>query len=73
MASVGARPVIAPRGEPLGTVMAAATAPGEREKLAMLAPFRPVPLEGLSGSRGFSRETAGLGGGHWQVTFRGGS
>ena len=53
--------------------MAAVAALGENEELVVLAPFEPVPLEGVLGSPGFSYEAAGLGGGDWQVTFRRGS
>ena len=73
MATIDARPIIAAGGEPFGTIMAAVAALGESEELVVLAPFEPVPLEGVLGSHGFSYEATGLGGGDWQVTFRRGS
>lgn len=73
MATVDARPIIAAGGEPFDTIMAAVAALGEHEELVVLAPFEPVPLEGVLGSQGFSYETADLGDGDWQVTFRRGS
>ena len=36
----------------------------------MLAPFEPVPLEGVLSSQGFSYDVVRLGDGDWQVTFR---
>lgn len=70
MATVDARPIIAAGDEPFDTIMSAATALGENEELVVLAPFEPVPLEGVLSSQGFSYESVDLGGGDWQVTFR---
>jgi uncharacterized protein (DUF2249 family) len=50
--------------------MTAVAALGEDEELVVLAPFEPVPLEGVLSARGFSYEATGLGDGGWQVTFR---
>jgi hypothetical protein len=36
----------------------------------VLAPFEPVPLEGVLGSQGFTYDVADLGDGNWRVTFR---
>jgi uncharacterized protein (DUF2249 family) len=73
MATVDALPIIAAGGEPFDTIMTAVAALAEHEELVVLAPFEPVPLEGVLGSQGFSYETADLGDGDWQVTFRRGS
>ncbi len=70
MATVDARPIIAAGGEPFETIMSAAAALGDGEELVVLAPFEPVPLEGVLSSQGFAYETRDLGGGDWQVTFR---
>jgi uncharacterized protein (DUF2249 family) len=70
MATVDARPIIASGDEPFETIMAAATALEEGEELVVLAPFEPVPLEGVLSSQGFSYEVEDLGQGDWQVTFR---
>ena len=70
MATVDARPMIAAGEEPFGTIMAAVAALPDGEELVILAPFEPVPLEGVLGSQGFSYDVAELGGGDWQVTFR---
>lgn len=70
MATVDARPIIAAGEEPFETIMAAAASLSDGEELVVLAPFEPVPLEGVLSSQGFSYEAAALGGGDWQVTFR---
>ena len=56
MATVDARPIIAAGGEPFDTIMSVVAALGEREELIVLAPFEPVPLEGVLSSQGFSYE-----------------
>lgn len=70
MATFDARPVIAAGGEPFDQIMAAVDGLAEDEELVVLAPFEPVPLEGVLSSRGFSCQATDLGGGDWQVTFR---
>ena len=70
MATFDARPVIAAGGEPFNDIMAAVATLGEDEELVVLAPFEPVPLEGVLSSRGFSYDATDLGGGDWRVTFR---
>jgi hypothetical protein len=70
MVTFDARPVIAAGGEPFNDIMAAAAALGENGEPVVLAPFEPVPLEGVLSARGFSYEATGLGDGGWQVTFR---
>lgn len=70
MAVVDARPIIAAGDEPFETIMAAVAGLGETEDLVVLAPFEPVPLEGVLSSQGFTYEAVSLGGEDWQVTFR---
>jgi hypothetical protein len=70
MATVDARPIIAAGGEPFDTIMAAVAGLAHSEELIVLAPFEPVPLEGVLSSQGFDYEAVDLGGGDWQVTFR---
>lgn len=69
MATFDARPVIAAGGEPFNDIMIAVAALGEGEELLVLAPFEPVPLEGVLSARGFSYHATALGDGSWQVTF----
>lgn len=70
MVTVDARPIIAAGDEPFETIMAAAGALADDEPLVVLAPFEPVPLEGVLSAEGFTYEVADLGNGDWQVTFR---
>jgi uncharacterized protein (DUF2249 family) len=70
MATIDVRPVIAAGAEPFNMIMAAVDALGDHEDLVVLAPFEPVPLEGVLGAQGFSYEARELGPDDWQVTFR---
>jgi uncharacterized protein (DUF2249 family) len=70
MATFDARPVVAAGGEPFNDIMAAVATLREDEELVVLAPFEPVPLEGVLSSQGFSYDAADLGDGDWRVTFR---
>lgn len=70
MATVDARPIIAEGEEPFETIMAAASAIEDGEELVVLAPFEPVPLEGVLSSQGFTYDAEDLGDGDWRVTFR---
>lgn len=70
MATVDARPLIAAGDEPFDTILAAVAGLADGEELVVLAPFEPVPLEGVLSSQGFDYEAVDLGGGDWQVTFR---
>ncbi|HLI14699.1 MAG TPA: DUF2249 domain-containing protein [Acidimicrobiales bacterium] len=70
MALVDARPIIAAGGEPFETIMAAVASLADGEELVVLAPFEPVPLEGVLSSQGFAYEAVDIGGGDWRVTFR---
>ncbi|HEY5304878.1 MAG TPA: DUF2249 domain-containing protein [Acidimicrobiales bacterium] len=70
MATVDARPLIAAGDEPFDLIMSAVAALGEHEELVVLAPFEPVPLEGVLGAQGFSYEAQEIGADNWRVTFR---
>jgi hypothetical protein len=70
MATIDARPLIAAGDEPFDLIMATVAAVDEHEELVVLAPFEPVPLEGVLGAQGFSYEAVEIGVGDWQATFR---
>lgn len=70
MAQVDARPIIASGGEPFESIMRAVAGLADGEELVVLAPFEPVPLQGVLSSQGFAYEASEIGGGDWQVTFR---
>lgn len=70
MATVDARPIIAAGEEPFDRIMSAAADLGAGEALVVLAPFEPVPLEGVLSSQGFTYEAEDLGDGDWRVTFQ---
>ncbi len=70
MATIDARPLIAAGDEPFEAIMAAVASLGDDEDLVVLAPFEPVPLEGVLGSQGYSYEAVEIGPGDWEVTFR---
>jgi uncharacterized protein (DUF2249 family) len=70
MATVDARPLIAAGDEPFDLIMAAVAALDAQEDPVVLAPFEPVPLEGVLGAQGFSYEAQEMGAGDWRVTFR---
>ena len=69
MATVDARPIIASGGEPFDVIMSSAADLSDGEDLVVLAPFEPVPLEGVLSAQGFSYQAEDLGGGDWRVTF----
>ena len=66
---VDARPILARGEEPFATIMAAVAELGD-EPLVVLAPFEPVPLEGVLGSQGFTHDTTELGDGTWRTVVR---
>jgi uncharacterized protein (DUF2249 family) len=65
-----ARPIIAAGEEPFDQIMAAVAELKDNEEFVILAPFEPVPLEGVLSSQGFSYDAVAIGNGDWQVTFR---
>ena len=64
------RPILAAGGEPLGRIMEVVAALEPGQGLRLLAPFRPVPLFSVLGSKGFEREDREIDGGDWEVLFR---
>ena len=70
MATVDARPIIKAGDEPFDTIMKAVSALVDKEELIVIAPFEPVPLEGILSSQGFTYEAVEIGDGNWEVTFR---
>lgn len=66
---IDARPVIAAGREPFDDIMttAAKVAPGE--VLVVLAPFEPVPLEGVLAEQGFQYVADQINQTDWRVTF----
>ncbi len=69
MATLDVRPIIAAGDEPFEQIMSTVGALGLDEELVIIAPFEPVPLEGVLGSQGFSFDAVEIGSGDWQVTF----
>lgn len=63
------RPILATGGEPFGRIMQTVAALGPGEGLRLLAPFRPVPLFGALGAKGFTHQDREIGGGDWEVLF----
>jgi uncharacterized protein (DUF2249 family) len=63
------RPILAAGGEPFGHIMETVASLGPGEGLRLLAPFRPVPLFGALGAKGFTHQDREIGGGDWEVLF----
>ena len=70
MATIDARPLIAAGDEPFDLIMEAVAALDVDEELVILAPFEPVPLEGVLGAQGFTYDVVQVGPDDWRVTFR---
>ncbi|TAN24834.1 MAG: DUF2249 domain-containing protein [Actinomycetota bacterium] len=70
VATLDARPIIAAGEEPFDQIMATVAGLTENEELVIIAPFEPVPLEGVLSSQGFTYDAVDIGNGDWQVTFR---
>jgi uncharacterized protein (DUF2249 family) len=68
--TVDARPILDRGEEPFGPIMAAVDALEPGEELVVIAPFEPVPLEGVLAGQGFTFEAVPLESGDWRVTFR---
>ena len=67
---VDARPIIGSGGEPFDQIMAAAADVEPGGVLVVIAPFEPVPLEGVLGSQGFDHQVFELSSGDFRVAFR---
>lgn len=64
------RPILAAGEEPFDRIMQTVATLSSGQDLVVLAPFEPVPLEGVLGSQGFTYEAIEIGAGDWKVTFR---
>ena len=69
MATLDVRPLIAAGQEPFDDIMAAVGQLDADEDFVVIAPFEPVPLEGVLGSQGFAFDAVEIGAGDWRVTF----
>ncbi len=70
MSVFDARPIIASGEEPFNAIMEAVSNLHDGEDFIIIAPFEPVPLEGLLSSQGFEYDALEIDDGDWQVTFR---
>ncbi|HEX5959369.1 MAG TPA: DUF2249 domain-containing protein [Hyphomicrobiaceae bacterium] len=64
------RPILKAGGEPFQKIMETVAILGPGQGLRLIATFKPVPLFGVLGSKGFSHEERELGDGDWEVLFR---
>jgi uncharacterized protein (DUF2249 family) len=64
------RPILRAGGEPFQQIMQAVAALAPGQGLRLFATFKPIPLFGVLGSKGFSYEATELDGGDWEVLFR---
>ncbi len=69
MATLDVRPLIANGVEPFEQIMTAVGQLEMDEDFVIIAPFEPVPLEGVLGSQGFVFDAVEIGAGDWRVTF----
>lgn len=69
MATLDVRPLLENGEEPFESIMNAVGQLGPDEDLVIVAPFEPVPLEGVLGSQGFAFNAVEIGAGDWRVTF----
>ena len=64
------RPTLRAGGEPFQQIMQAVATLAPGQGLRLFATFKPVPLFGVLGSKGFSHQAKELDGGDWEVLFR---
>ncbi|EKV27594.1 hypothetical protein C882_1440 [Caenispirillum salinarum AK4] len=69
VATVDAADLLAQGGDPLSTVLAAATPVPAGRGLVVVAPFDPVPLRDLLATHGFENFSRPVGDGRYRVTF----
>jgi uncharacterized protein (DUF2249 family) len=67
---VDVRPILRAGGEPFSVIMQAIEGLEPGQGMRLFATFKPIPLFGVLGSRGFSHEAIELDGGEWEVLFR---
>lgn len=63
------RPILRAGDEPFGAIMEAVAGLAPGQSLRLLAPFKPAPLFGVLGARGFEPSAREIGGGDWEVLF----
>lgn len=67
---VDARPILARGEEPFDSIMTAVSELDPDQPLVVLAPFEPVPLEGVLSAQGFTWSAETLDSGDWRVVFQ---
>lgn len=67
---VDVRPILRAGGEPFSMIMQAVEGLEPGQGMRLFATFKPIPLFGVMGSRGFSHEATELNDGEWEVLFR---
>src|SRR5205814_4226079 len=67
---VDVRPILRAGGEPFSAIMQAVEGLEPGQGVRLFATFKPIPLFGVMGSRGFSHEAIELDDGEWEVLFR---
>lgn len=63
------RPILRDGGEPFGAIMEALGKLAPGQSLRLVAPFKPIPLFGVMGQRGFEANAQEIGDGDWEVLF----
>jgi uncharacterized protein (DUF2249 family) len=63
------RPILKGGGEPFSVIMQAVAQLRPGQSLRLLAPFKPIPLFQVLGSRGFESSAREIGNGDWEVIF----
>ena len=67
---VDVRPILRAGGEPFSVIMEAVEGLAPGQGVRLFATFKPIPLFGVMGSRGFSHEAIEHDDGEWEVLFR---
>ena len=67
---VDVRPILRAGGEPFSVIMQAVEGLEPGQGVRLFATFKPIPLFGVMGSKGFSHEAIALDDGEWEVLFR---
>jgi TusA-related sulfurtransferase len=67
--TVDVRPILKAGGEPFAEIMTAVASLAPGQTLRLLATFKPVPLFGVMGGKGFDHQEREIGGGDWEVVF----
>ena len=63
------RPILREGGEPFSAIMEAVAGLAPGQSLRLFATFKPIPLFGVLGARGFEPSARELDGGDWEVLF----